>query len=102
MPTSSTPSMPSRTRITTARTITRRGRTDPRLTGGRRDQGHGAGRRALRPDPLLPYSPRRRGMVPGRDPKGHDVAQLSIGGVGVSYGATDLLKDVTFTVEAGE
>jgi ATP-binding cassette subfamily F protein 3 len=30
------------------------------------------------------------------------VAQLSIGGVGVSYGATDLLKDVTFTVEAGE
>ena len=30
------------------------------------------------------------------------MAQLSIGGVGVSYGATDLLKDVTFTVEAGE
>ena len=30
------------------------------------------------------------------------MAQLSIGGVGVSYGSTDLLKDVTFTVEAGE
>jgi ATP-binding cassette, subfamily F, member 3 len=30
------------------------------------------------------------------------VAQLSIGGVGVTYGSTDLLKDVTFTVEAGE
>jgi ATP-binding cassette subfamily F protein 3 len=30
------------------------------------------------------------------------LAQLSIGGVGVSYGATDLLKDVTFTVEPGE
>lgn len=30
------------------------------------------------------------------------MSQLSVGGVGVSYGATDLLKDVTFTVEAGE
>jgi ATP-binding cassette subfamily F protein 3 len=30
------------------------------------------------------------------------VAQLSIGGVSVRYGATDLLKDVTFTVEPGE
>ena len=30
------------------------------------------------------------------------MAQLSIGGVSVRYGATDLLKDVTFTVEPGE
>ena len=30
------------------------------------------------------------------------MAQLSIGGVAVRYGANDLLKDVTFTVDAGE
>ena len=30
------------------------------------------------------------------------MAQLSIGGVGVTYGSNDLLQDVTFTVEAGE
>ncbi|HET7041340.1 MAG TPA: ABC-F family ATP-binding cassette domain-containing protein, partial [Gemmatimonadales bacterium] len=41
-------------------------------------------------------------MGPRGNIRDTDVAQLSIGGVGVSYGATDLLKDVTFTVEAGE
>ena len=41
-------------------------------------------------------------MVGTLSGKGSDVAQLSIGGVGVTYGSNDLLKDVTFTVEAGE
>ena len=41
-------------------------------------------------------------VVPGASNQEQDVAQLSIGGVGVTYGSTDLLKDVTFTVEAGD